>query len=184
MGSGRGLWNPCKLGNVNWLRDWVIRSNEHGAEHMGSRFVRPDTTVLKISDGDTLTVKRRLTSGEQRACYARMYLAGVDGQLRVNPMETGLALVTAYLVDWSLTDDADTRVEIRGASIDELTSILNNLDHESFVEIKQAIEAHEVAMVVERTEEKKRMAGATNGLAISPSRSGPDGASNTSETLM
>ena len=47
-----------------------------------SRFVRPDVTVLHISEGDTLTVKRRLNAGEHRAMFARMYLAGVDGQLR------------------------------------------------------------------------------------------------------
>lgn len=124
-----------------------------------SRFVRPETATLTISNSDTLTVKRRLSSGEQRAAFARMYLAGVDGTLKVNPLQTGVALITAYLVDWSLTDDDGHRVEIRGASIEELTAILDGLDPDSFTEIKDAVERHEAAMSAERLEKKQPTGG-------------------------
>jgi hypothetical protein len=114
-----------------------------------SRFVRPETVTLTISDGDTLTVKRRLNSGEERALFARMYTAGVNGQLKVNPFQTGIAIVTAYLLDWSLTDDGK-RVPIAELSVDELTRVLDGLDPTTYGEIRQAIEAHDNAVREER----------------------------------
>jgi hypothetical protein len=145
---------------------------------MGSRFVRPDTTVLRISNGDTLTVKRRLNAGEQRAMFARMYAAGVDGNLKVNPLETGIARVTAYLVDWSLTDDEGKRVDIRGLSIIELTSVIDGLDPGSFAEIKDAIEKHELAMDAERVQEKNDQGGENTSSAISSSPGSTAGATS------
>jgi hypothetical protein len=139
-----------------------------------SRFVRPTTTVLRISDGDTLTIKTRLSSGEQRDAYSRMYLTA-SGELRVNPLQQGLALITAYLVDWSLTDDDGALVPIRGVSIEELESVLNGLDPESFTEIKDAIQAHETATRAAREEEKKRRTGSNGAAATSPSPSGVAG---------
>lgn len=136
-----------------------------------SRFVRPDTTVLKISQGDTLTVKRRLNSGEERALFARIYLAGVDGKLTVNPFQHGIGMVTAYLVDWSLTDDEGKRVAIDKLSIEALTNVLNGLEPTSFGEIRQAVEEHDDAMRAEREEIKNDPDGAKALPAISPSPS-------------
>lgn len=141
-----------------------------------SRFVSGDTVVLKISNGDTLIVKRRLNSGEQRAAYARMYIAGVDGTLKVNPLQIAVALVTAYLVDWSLTDDSGAIVKIRDQSIEAVTSALDSLDPESFAEIRHAIEAHEAAMIAEREQEKKDRDGRLSEPATLPSPSGVAGA--------
>lgn len=126
-----------------------------------SRFVQPDSIVLKISDGDTLTVRRRLNAGEKRAMFARMYLAGIDGMLRTNPLETGRALVIAYLLDWSLTDAAGALVPIDGLSPDELGRVIDSLDPEDFTEVKEAIEAHVVAMDEQRAQEKKQSDGRT-----------------------
>lgn len=133
------------------------------------RFIRPETTTLKISNGETLTVKKRLTSGEQRAAFARMYLAGVDGQMKVNPLTVGIAIITAYLVDWTLTDDTGASVQIRGLSVDDLTAILDNLSQEAFAEIRKAIEQHEAAMAAERDQEKNAQAGERPLSEISPS---------------
>lgn len=143
-----------------------------------SRFVRPDTAILKLSNGDTLTVKKRLTSGEQRAAYARMYLPAADGTLKVNPLATGLALIVAYLIDWSFTDDAGVIVPIRGLSMDELASVLDSLDHDSFTEIRDAIQAHDNAMDAERQALKNGKAGESGAAAISPSPSAVVGASS------
>ena len=126
-----------------------------------SRFVRPDVVTIKISQGDTLTVKRRLTSGERRASFARMYLAGADGRLKVNPLATGMALITAYLVDWSLVDDDGKLVVIRDQPVEAVTAALDALDQESFTEIKEAIEAHERDMNVEREAERAVPFGAS-----------------------
>lgn len=142
---------------------------------MASRVVRPETKTLQISGGDWLLVKKRLNSGEQRESYARMSLPGT---LRVNPMATGIALIVAYLLDWSLTDEDGQTLVIRGVNADALTAHVNRIDYESFVEIKEAIEQHEQAMAVERAVEKNALAGEKNGPAISPSPSEPAGASS------
>ena len=141
-----------------------------------SRFVRPDLVTLAISGGDTLTVRKRLNAGEQREAYARMYVTGIDGSMRVNPLQSGIAMMVAYLVDWSLTDDEGAIVPIRGLSVAELEATLHNLDPESFTEIKQAIEAHEERMREEREREKKTPDGTNGAEATSPSRSGAGGA--------
>lgn len=135
---------------------------------MGSRFVRPDIAVLKLSNGDTLTVKKRLNSGEQRAAYARMYLAGADGTVKANPLAIGLSRITAYLLDWSLTDDDGNLVVIRNQPVDAVVGALDSLDSESFVEISEAITAHEEAMQAERNAEKNGQAGESKSSTTSP----------------
>jgi hypothetical protein len=139
---------------------------------MASRFVRPDTTKLTLADGEWLLVRRRLSSGEQRAAFARLYLAGVDGALHVNPLAIGIGQVTSYLIDWSLRDDDGAKVEIRGLSMEELTSVLDTLEPEAFGEIREAIQAHELAMIAERADAKKNPAGTPGSDPTSPSPSG------------
>jgi hypothetical protein len=143
---------------------------------MAPRFVRPETTKLDLSDGDWLLVKRRLTHGEHRAAYARMYV-WKDGELRADPLHTGIAMVVAYLLDWSLTDEAGKPVVIRDQSADVVDATLRALDHDSFVEIKTAVDAHEEAMLAEREAEKKTRKPALTVAAISPSPSAAAGAS-------
>jgi hypothetical protein len=128
---------------------------------------------LTLANGDTLTVKKRLSSGEQRAVWARMYHTDDEGTLRRNPFTFGLATLLAYLVDWSLTDDQGDRVVIRGISADDLTAILDALTPEDFAEIKAAVDAHEVAMVQERADAKKNPSGETGSSPTSPSPSAP-----------
>jgi hypothetical protein len=148
------------------------------------RFVRPETAKLPLSNGDWLIVRKRLSHGEQRAAFARMYLAQVDGTLRVNPLSVGMETVTAYLLDWSLQDDDGQPVPIRGVSVDELTAKLDALSSEDFAEIRSVIEQHELAMATERADAKKKAAGATGSDPTSPSPSGPASPSPTSEPLM
>src|SRR3954471_22097962 len=117
-----------------------------------SRFVRPETTVLSISDGDTLTVKNYLTHGEQSRAYARMYRAGGEG---VDPQMVALSMVLAYLLDWSLTDDAGQQVLIRDKSDDDVRAVLESLHTDDFDEIREAIKAHEGRMAAARQEKKR-----------------------------
>lgn len=145
---------------------------------MPSRFVRPDTTTLRISQGDTLTVKRRLNAGEQRALFARMYIATVEGALKVNPLQSGLSLVLAYLIDWSLVDADGTRVAILDRPLVDVTATLDALDPDAFGEIKDAIEAHDDAVREARSIEKKRPAGETPSPSISPSPDAVAGATS------
>lgn len=135
-----------------------------------SRFVRPETATLTISNGDTLTVKKRLTAGEVRAKLAREYIAGADGKFHADPFQFGVAIITAYLLDWSLTDEDGTPVPIKGIPLDDLTSIIDNLDPDSFGEIVAAISAHEEALGKAKADAKKKTrSGATASSAISVS---------------
>jgi hypothetical protein len=121
---------------------------------MGSRFVRPDTVQLRISQGDTLTVKRRLTAGEQRQLFARLVKSPtIDGtttpEIQIDVAQAGLSTILAYLVDWSFPECA-----IRGASLDVVQAALDALDTDTYHEILAAITAHETAMAQEREQEK------------------------------
>jgi len=131
--------------------------------------------VITLSQGDSITIKTRLTAGEQHEAFSRMYLAGVDGKLHANPLQSGRAMITAYLVDWNLTDDDGAVVPIRGLSIVELESVLNSLDPESFAEIKAAVEGHEARMTAAREAEKKTRVGSRGDDPISRSPSVPAG---------
>jgi hypothetical protein len=71
----------------------------------------------------------------------------------------GDGIVVAYLLDWNLRDEAGQAVVIRDLSADDLQRVIDNLDIQSFDEIKTAIQAHEAAMVAEREAEKKTDGG-------------------------
>jgi len=141
------------------------------------RFVRPDTTVLTLSDGDTLTIRTRLNAGEQRALWQRSMEPMPDGRWRLNLAQTGLSTITAYLLDWSFRDDTGV-APIRDVPIGELEATLNNLDIESFTEVLHAIERHKQAMDEARTEEKKARAGSPADGMTSRSLSVVGGASS------
>jgi hypothetical protein len=122
------------------------------------RFVRPERVTLPLSDGDTITIRRRLDNGERRAMFARMYQAGVT-PLKVDPMKTGLGMIVGYLLDWTLVDEDGQKVIIADLSADELAVVLDHLESPDFTEIKEAIERH-VEADEAALEEKKRMTGA------------------------
>lgn len=143
-----------------------------------SRFIRPQVVRVPLkSGGDWIEIKRRLNTGEYRERLARMSVA-VDGDLHVNRLQIGMSTVTAYLLDWSLTDDDGRPVVIRGLSADDLMAVLDNLEPEAFGEILKAIEDHEAAMDAERAAEKNGHDGANTSPAISPSPSNAAGATS------
>jgi len=119
-----------------------------------SRFVTPAEVRLPISDGDYLIVKNRLNAGETLAMYAAM--RGEDAQ--VDPIKFGTAIIQAYLLDWSITDDAGHVVSIRNQPLDVVAGALTNLEYPDFQEILAAIRAHETAIETAR-QEKKRTTG-------------------------
>jgi hypothetical protein len=143
-----------------------------------SRVVRPETKRLEISDGDWLLVKRRLNAGEQRRQFARMYHDNTGGRLTVNPLQTGVALILAYLLDWSLVDETGTVIDIREADDDAKIAALDALDYDSFVEIKDAIQAHEKAIDAAADLEKKIPSGDASSETTSPSLVGAAGVTN------
>lgn len=136
---------------------------------MRSRFVRPDTVTLKISDGDTLIVKRRLNTGEQREVFGKMARERDDGSLRANPLEVGISIVLAYLIDWSLTDADGVTVPIRGLPTDQLRAVLDELEPDVFEEIRAAINAHADQQAEMRAAEKNGTGGEAGTPVTSPS---------------
>ena len=146
-----------------------------------SRVVRPDTKRLEISAGDWLLVKRRLNAGEQRRAFARMYRDTAEGRRVVDPLETGVALVLGYLLDWSLIDERGQVIDIREADDATKLAALDAIDYDSFCEIKDAIEAHQKANEAEDAAKKKIPPGETPPAATSPSLVGVAGGSSGSE---
>jgi len=144
-----------------------------------SRFGRPEVSTLRLANGDTLTVKRRLTAGEQRAMFARM--CNADG-LTVDRFQISLATMLAYLVDWSLADDDGRPVPIRGLPPEDVAVVLDTLTPEDFREIASAIDAHSEAMEAFRSAEKKSPAGDTASPTTSPSPADLVGATSGSAT--
>jgi hypothetical protein len=140
---------------------------------MPSRVVRPTSRRLVISGNDWLQVKDRLTHGEQQDAFARRYVANAFGGHAVNLRAQGMEKVTAYLLDWSLTDLQEHVIEIRGKSIADVESALNSIDPESFAEIFNAINTHEAAMAAAREQEKKLPATESGSPATSPSPEPP-----------
>lgn len=132
-----------------------------------SRFVRGETTRINLPNGDWLLVKEYLTNGETREQLRRSYTL-VNEKYYYDPVESGMALVTAYIVDWSLTGNDGKPVVIREKPRNEVVAALDNLYSHDFAEIKRAIEVHERAMEAAR-QEKKLLSGATGSEAISSS---------------
>lgn len=145
---------------------------------MASRYRTPETCQLTISQGDTLTVWKRLTHGARQASYNRRYKADGAGSLALNTLQVGLSTVTAYLLDWSLVGLDGKQVVIRDQPIEVVEAALNNLPPEDFDEIHEAIQAHEKAMLAERNAEKNGQSGNSSDGATSLSLVGATGASS------
>lgn len=146
-----------------------------------SRFVRPETRRIPISEGDWIEVKKRLTAGETRAIYKRMMVLA-DGHHvpHMDPVQTGLSKIIAYLVDWSLVDDSGKVVPVFEQTDAVVTAALNALDPDSFQEILAAVEKHEDEMEREREAEKNTKDGGSKSSATSPSVAVSAGATGTS----
>lgn len=136
---------------------------------MGSRVRRPDTDTLTISGGDTLTVKRFLTAAEFRELIkastkpVRLGASTPAGDLsmEVDPTESGLATVLAYLVDWTFTDFDGRPLVIRDQPRAVVRGLLDVIDAASYMEVQNAIQAHDTAVRAFVESEKKMTPGGT-----------------------
>jgi hypothetical protein len=128
---------------------------------MSARVRIPETVILPISQGDSITVKKHLTAGEFRAFARATYAIDRAGtQVEANPIDIAIAKILTYLLDWTLTDHADRPLVIWQQPADVVTAALNAIDPECYAEILQAITAHETAMRALRLEKKTAPAGA------------------------
>jgi hypothetical protein len=133
---------------------------------MSSRMRRPETVTLNISQGDWLVVKKRLTAGEYREWMR--FAMKPDGQ-GIDPLNYGLGKVVAYLLDWSITDADNSRIDIVGQPREVVASALNALSVDDWTEILKAIEAHEAAMEKEAETEKNAQATGNGSSQTLPS---------------
>lgn len=133
-----------------------------------SRFVKPDTSVLTLANGDKLIVKKRLNRGEKAAMFAAMRSPGGGA---IDAVRVGLAKVLAYLIDWELQDE---HIAIRELSSGEREQLLNSLDPDYFLDIKNEVDAHEERVQSEHDAGKAR-GGERPSPAISPSADGSAG---------
>lgn len=139
-------------------------------------FVVPDEVRIDLTGGRWIAVKRRLNYGEVRQMRTRLYTVEADGSLRMNLLQVGFARVTAYLLDWSLTDAAGQAVPIRRRSLEELEAKLDALDPAVYTEIEAAILRHDEALGDARLREKKPPTATPGDATISPSPSAAAGA--------
>jgi len=125
---------------------------------MGSRFRKPEEIRLELSGGDWLLVRKHLTAGEEREAYVRLIKDGGNpGDIDIRKM--GIAEVSAYLIDWNLTDADDKPIRVRDADFAFVFAALSAMDPESLVEIVAAISDHDKAMKAAREAQKKILTG-------------------------
>lgn len=130
------------------------------------RRVRPPEEVrIELSQGDWLIVKKHLTAGEQQDMLDAM----LTPEGRLDRKKIRMVKIAGYLLDWSFTDATDRPMRIREQPADTVTAALRAIDPESFLEVAQAIDAHDTAMQQARELEKNGPDGAIASSAISPS---------------
>ena len=131
---------------------------------MGSRVRKPESDVIDISQGDRLVVKKYLTAGEFRELLrastkpvALDAAAAARGDLamEIDPTESGVAMVLAYLLDWTFTDSDGRPLVIHDQPRGVVRAALDMIDAESYMEVQRAIQMHDRAMKVALAEEKK-----------------------------
>lgn len=134
------------------------------------RSVLPQVEVIPISDGDTITVKRRLNSGEERELVSRAVIDAPDGRRLIDgPLHTR-SVVVAYLLDSTVPE----LVGIGEKTPEDRGAVLDALDPDDFSEIAKAIAVHETKVQAERNARKNGQGGAMTSSAISPSPSGSE----------
>lgn len=148
-------------------------------------FVTPEDTRLELSGGHWLHVRKRLTHGERDDAFARRYIADPFG-IRANlKQQTGLATLTAYILDWSLTGYDGRPMVIRGKdgrpSFELLETAINLLHEDRYNEILEVVTAHQRQMEEERAALKKTRSGEAASSPTSPLPSAAAGATSGSE---
>jgi len=136
-----------------------------------SRIRRPELETIAISGGDSLVVKKFLTAGEFRELIraatkpvrldAATAANGKDIPFEIDPTESGLALIMAYLVDWTFTDFDGRPLVIRDQPPSVVRAALDLIDADSYMEVQSAIQEHDRSMRAFVAAEKKMTSGAT-----------------------
>lgn len=116
-----------------------------------SRFVKPETVRIAISEGDWIDVKKELSVGERKRMQAAAFqsvsnvpgittdVEDADPKLNIDWGSLSIARVCEYLVAWSFVDDDGKGVAISRSSVEAL-------NEETFDEIDDAIKSHQDVM--------------------------------------
>lgn len=127
-----------------------------------SWFVKPETVRIDLPEGQWLEVKKQLTVGEERKAMAALVKeVRTDGRMTPDLEMVGKAQVLAYLVDWSLKDEAGKVVRIDSDA--KKVSAIDQLHPEKFRVIADAVESHIAASATEQ--EKNAPSGGESGSA-------------------
>lgn len=128
---------------------------------MSVRMRRPATARLELSQGDYLIVKQHLTAGEHhdwiRASTRPVALGGPG--IELDPVAAGVALVLAYLLDWSFQDAEGRPLVIADQPPQVVQSALNHIDADAYMEVQTAIQQHQAAMTAVVEDQKKTQTG-------------------------
>ena len=117
--------------------------------------VRPDEVRLPLPGDHYVIVKAELNYGETIAMFAQMRRTEGD----VDPLKVGAALVAAYLLDWSLTDNDGRILPVREQPPEVVAATLAHLPYDEGQDVVTAIRAHDDAITAAREEKKTRRAG-------------------------
>jgi hypothetical protein len=126
------------------------------------RFVRPEIVRVSLSDGEWIEVKRELNAGEQNHLEA-----GYVKDMRMGERPTldyervGKTRILEYVTGWSFCG-----FNGQPEPFDE--SALDALDMDTYLEIMEAIRAHEVDISARREARKNGQAGENRSSPISP----------------
>jgi hypothetical protein len=124
---------------------------------MRCRFVEPKTVRLPLTEGYFIDIKNELTAGETNDVYEQLTVSVPAGSpLRVSPKQFNVARMLAYILGWNFTNR-------QGEPVAFSRDALNNLEWDTYNEIRVALDDHEAR----RAEEKKLQAGATEFSPIS-----------------
>ena len=131
---------------------------------MGIRMRRPATERLPLTDGDFLIVKQDLTAGEyrelMRASAKPVTITGTGAtSFELDPVAAGVAMVMAYLLDWSFTDPDGRTIAIANQPPAVVKAALDAIDSDAYLEVQTAIQAHQGARAAAIAEEKKTRSG-------------------------
>lgn len=139
---------------------------------MAYGIVPPETDTITLSDGDTITIKTRLNTGELRAVLKRSRSESPSAAA-LDQLEYAYQLVVAHLVDWA--SPSGRWPPIKGEPESVRLALIDALDHDDYIAIKNAVVAHVHRIGEAREAAKKKTDGTPTSASISPLPSVADG---------
>lgn len=129
-----------------------------------SKVVVPETVRLALADEEWIRVKKRLNAGEMIELFQRS--TNPNDASKPDPTLAPMALVLAYLVDWSFVDPQGEPIVLIDQTAEARQAALWSLDFDTYTDIIAAVRDHDQT---QRREKKRPSGGATTSFETSPS---------------